>query len=64
MKNKVVIALLTLVLVAGLGAGAVFLGTRGVTTPASNSVSAAEVTEETEENTEAETEMTAEQSAK
>ncbi len=36
MKNKVVIALLTLVLIAGLGAGAVFLGTRGVTTPAAN----------------------------
>ena len=41
MKNKVVIALLTLVLIAGLGAGAVFLGTRGVTTPAANSVDAA-----------------------
>ena len=48
MKNKVVIALLTLVLVAGLGAGAVFLGTRGVTTPASNSVSAAECAVQTE----------------
>ena len=48
MKNKVVIALLTLVLIAGLGAGAVFLGTRGVTTPAANSVDAAEISVETE----------------
>ena len=51
MKNKVVIALLTLVLIAGLGAGAVFLGTRGVTTPAANSVDAAEISVETETET-------------